>query len=100
MIDALGDEEPQRPPPLEPLLAVCPTIESWLLADPANVVVLSGTLDVFHIDLLAAVVLLYARFTSDARTALSYVAHCVEMHAYAPPTPSYVRVAHFAASLV
>ena len=87
-----------RPPPVEPLLAVCPTLESWLAADSKNVVVLAGVLDVFHVDVLAATLLLFTRFTSDARTALAYVAHVVEHHDYLPPSASFERVVHFAAA--
>lgn len=51
-------------------------------------------------DLVLCELLLLARFTSDARTALAYLAHRLERAHYEPPPPSIVRHMHLAAALL
>jgi CRP-like cAMP-binding protein len=89
-----------HPPSIEPMLALCPAIESFLLRDAANVVVVQGMQDCWQTDMLVGAVLLFTRFTTDPNTALSFVAFRVAPHLYAPPPPSFARAMHFVSALM
>jgi hypothetical protein len=88
------------PPTLERALSLCAAIDAWLRADASNVVGIVGTVDGWQAPLLVAELLLFARFTTDARIALAYVAHQLDHVHYVAPPASFARHAHFAATLL
>jgi hypothetical protein len=59
-----------------------------------------GCQDAWQADALLAAVLLWTRFTADARMAQAYVAHVLWHYMYVAPSPSWARQLHFAAALL
>lgn len=88
------------PPTLEAALTLCGTIDAWLNADARNVCAVVGAQDLWQVDLLLAELLLYARFTTDARTALAFLAYRLDHFHYVAPAPSLTRHVHFASMLL